>query len=554
MFKHWLVLIALGICCLTGLTSINESQAQDEAADPAPAEPAEASPAEDPPAEAAPAEAAPSDAAPAEKSAEAAPAEEAAADEPAEAAASDDPPKTSDATDEPAGEERAEAESSNEGESNEEEEEAGLDIATMDTTDPGFSAALADRLNRIEAKAAEAALAGHNAWMLASSALVLFMTVPGLAMFYGGLVRKKNVLGVVMQCLFLMGIMTVLWGLLGYSLAFGGANPYIGNFDHVLLNGVTMAAGEAPTSNAIPSLTFMVFQGMFFIITPALICGAFAERMKFSTMVVFSIIWGALIYCPIAHWVWGGGILAFGGEHSLAGGALDFAGGTVVHISSGASALVCALLLGRRLGFGTEDMRPHNLTYTALGAGMLWVGWFGFNAGSQLASDGLAANAFVVTHFSAAAGAVAGLVCITPAAGFVQPMPALVMGAIAGVVCYLACSKLKAACGYDDSLDAFGVHGVGGTLGAVLTGVFATTNVNSAADGLYYQLVYGTTGGVSLMIGQITAVVVTFVFSIVGTFVILKILDATMGLRVSQEHETQGLDLSQHGEEGYIFL
>ncbi|MCA9122684.1 MAG: ammonium transporter [Planctomycetales bacterium] len=410
--------------------------------------------------------------------------------------------------------------------------------------------------------------------MLASSALVLFMTVPGLAMFYGGLVRKKNVLGVVMQCIFLMGVMTVLWGLVGYSLAFGGDNPYIGNLDHALLTGVSLTHGEAPMSGSIPTLTFMVFQGMFFIITPALICGAFAERMKFSTMVAFSVIWGVVIYCPLCHWVWGGGILAFGEEHSLAGGALDFAGGTVVHISSGVSALVCALLIGRRLGFGTDDMRPHNLTYTALGAGMLWVGWFGFNAGSELASDGLAASAFVVTHFSAAAGAVswaliewltrgkasvlgaasgavAGLVCITPAAGFVQPMPALLMGASAGVVCYFACSKLKAACGYDDSLDAFGVHGVGGTLGAVLTGVFATTQVNPGfADGVFYD----PTGGMSVLIGQIVAVIVTFVFSIIGTFIILKVLDATMGLRVSQEQETQGLDLSQHGEEGYIFL
>ncbi|MEO8497158.1 MAG: ammonium transporter [Planctomycetota bacterium] len=527
MFKH--CLIALGIGCLIGLTGISNSLAQDEPVEPA-----------------------------------------AAASEVTESPVGEPAAEASDEPESAGSEEMAVGE---EGKSAT-EEKAEPDLATMATSNPAFPAALASRLNDIEAKASSAALAGHNAWMLASSALVLFMTVPGLAMFYGGLVRKKNVLGVVMQCIFLMGIMTVLWGLVGYSLAFGGSNPYIGNLDHALLNGVTMVSGAAPMSGAIPTLTFMVFQGMFFIITPALICGAFAERMKFSTMVVFSILWGLLVYCPLCHWVWGGGILAFGKEHSIAGGALDFAGGTVVHISSGTSALICALLIGRRLGFGTEDMRPHNLTYTALGAGMLWVGWFGFNAGSALESNGLAASAFVATHFSAAAGAVAwaafewltrgkasvlgaasgavaGLVCITPAAGYVQPMPALLMGATAGIVCYLACSKLKAACGYDDSLDAFGVHGVGGTLGAVLTGVFASTHVNpGAADGLFYDV----SGGTSLLIGQIAAVLVTFVLSIVGTFIILKVLDATMGLRVSQEEETQGLDFSQHGEEGYIFL
>ena len=517
MFRHWL--IALGISCLIGMAGISNSRAQEADVDSEPA------------------------------------------------------PSSEGPVEEPASEPEAEAGGEEEAGTAAEEEQA-LDLESLEAIDPRFVATLSARLNSLEAKADDAALAGHNAWMLASAALVLFMTVPGLAMFYGGLVRKKNVLGVIMQCVFLMGIMTVLWGLIGYSLAFGGDNPYIGNMDHALLSGVNMVAGEAPASGAIPDLTFMVFQGMFFIITPALICGAFAERMKFSTMVVFSIVWGIIVYCPLCHWVWGGGILAFGGDSSIAGGALDFAGGTVVHISSGASALVCALLLGRRLGFGTEDMRPHNLTYTALGAGMLWVGWFGFNAGSELASDGLAASAFVVTHFSAAAGAVAwamiewltrgkasvlgaasgavaGLVCITPAAGFVQPMPALVMGGCAGIVCYFACSKLKAACGYDDSLDAFGVHGVGGTLGAVLTGVFATTHVNpGAADGVFYDV----SGGTSLLIGQVAAVVVTFLFSIVATFIILKILDATMGLRVSQEEETQGLDLSQHGEEGYIFL
>ena len=425
---------------------------------------------------------------------------------------------------------------------------------------------------------ADAALAGHNAWMLTCSALVLFMTAPGLAMFYGGLVRKKNVLGVMMQCLFLMGLMTVIWGLWGYSLAFGGDDGgWIGNGEYLFMQNVqsewdeTAGAPSIPMEGAIPRLTHMVFQGMFFIITPALICGAFAERMKFSTMVVFMILWGTFVYCPLCHWVWDGGVLAFGADGAFGGGALDFAGGTVVHISSGVSALVCCLFMGQRLGFGSEDMRPHNLTYTALGAAMLWVGWFGFNAGSELASDGLAASAFVVTHFSAAAGAiswasmewllqrrpsilgaasgaVAGLVCITPAAGFVNPMPALIMGVLAGVICYLACSKLKSTLGYDDSLDAFGVHGVGGSLGAVLTGVFATRAVNDMAGG---EMLGAIEGG-SILGGQIVAVLITTVFAVVATVVILFVLNATMGLRVSQENEIRGLDLSEHGEEGYI--
>jgi len=427
---------------------------------------------------------------------------------------------------------------------------------------------------------AEAKMLGNNAWMLTSAALVLFMTAPGLAMFYSGLVRKKNVLGVMMQCIFLMGLMTVIWGLWGYSLAFGGEGGWIGNGDYLFMNGVQAEIKEGeqhfPSAGSVPELTFMVFQGMFFIITPALICGAFAERMKFSTMVVFMILWGTLVYCPLCHWVWDKGVLAHGAESAkiFAGGALDFAGGTVVHISSGVSALICALLIGKRLGFGHEDMRPHNLTYTALGAGMLWVGWFGFNAGSAVTAGGLASSALVVTHFSAAAGAVvwalmewctrgkpsilgtasgavAGLVCITPASGFVQPMPALVMGALAGAICFWACTTIKSKFGYDDSLDAFGVHGVGGTLGAVLTGVFATTTVNpDGANGLMYD---ASTGG-ALLLGQIVAVLVTVVFAAVVTFILLKVLDATMGLRVTQEDEIRGLDLAEHGEEGYIFL
>src|SRR4051794_16255251 len=448
-------------------------------------------------------------------------------------------------------------------------------------------AAPAVTLDSVNAKADAAALAGHNAWMLTSSALVLFMTAPGLAMFYRGLVRKKNVLSVMMQCLYLMALNTVIWGIYGYSLSFGGidtsisgkASPYIGNADFLFMRNVERTwddATNAPVDKmqgAIPRYTHMLFQGMFFIITPALICGAFAERMKFSAMLLFMILWDTIVYCPLAHWVWGGGILTFNADGAWAGGALDFAGGTVVHISSGTSALVCALVLGHRLGFGHEDMRPHNLTYTALGAAMLWVGWFGFNAGSELASDGITSSAFCVTHFAAAAGGlawatydwltrgkptvlgtasgvVAGLVCITPASGYVQPMPAILMGALAGIVCAIACSKIKATFGYDDALDAFGVHGVGGTLGAILTGVFATRAVNNLASGKPLGLIEG--GGI--MTGQIVAVVATWVLSIFSTFIILMIVDAVIGLRVTPQEETVGLDVSQHEEEGYIFV
>lgn len=431
---------------------------------------------------------------------------------------------------------------------------------------------------------------GDNAWMLVSSALVLMMTGPGLALFYCGLVRKKNVLSVMMQCIFLMCLMTVIWGLWGYTLGFGGdalTTPpkWIGNLDHLFMRGVSAewVDGQSVIPQhpllSIPRLTHMLFQGMFFIITPALICGAFAERMKFSTMVVFMILWGTIVYCPLCHWVWGGGILMYGSDHAktiCAGGALDFAGGTVVHISSGVSALICALVLGKRLGYGSEPMPPHNLTYTAIGATMLWVGWFGFNAGSALAANGLAASAFCATHFAAAAagltwagmewiirgkpsvlgacsGVVAGLVCITPAAGFVTPMPALLMGVAVGVVCYFACTKLKSYFKYDDSLDAFGVHGVGGTLGAILTGVFATR-----ATGATFAIDKGQTLGLleggSVLVSQIIAVIITWVLAIVATFVILKVLDVTMGLRVSRAEEIEGLDFSQHEEEGYIFI
>ncbi|WP_437226674.1 ammonium transporter [Planctomicrobium sp. SH661] len=409
---------------------------------------------------------------------------------------------------------------------------------------------------------------GKIAWMLTSSALVLMMTAPGLALFYGGLVRKKNILGVMMQCVFLMGMMSVLWAVVAYSWAFGGSSPYIGNLDHVMLKGV-IADGSRTLEAATNDMIFCLFQGMFFIITPALICGAFAERMKFSSMCVFSVVWGLVVYCPIAHWVWStpGWLNILNPKASVP--CFDFAGGTVVHISSGVSALLCALFIGKRIGYGKEPMPPHNLTYTCIGAALLWVGWFGFNGGSAVASDKWAVNAFFATHLAAAAGvlawavaewalhgkpttlgacsgAVAGLVCITPAAGAVNPIHGIYLGLAAGVVCYLACAKLKVALGYDDSLDAFGVHGVGGTLGAILTGVFATKSVTEGNVGLLE-------GGTQQFINQIIGVGASMALAVVGTFIILLVLNAIMGLRVSEEDEIQGLDLTQHGEEGYIF-
>ncbi len=431
-----------------------------------------------------------------------------------------------------------------------------------------------------DAEIAGSSKAAHNAWMLTCCALVLFMTAPGLAMFYGGLVRRKNVLSVMMQCVFLMGLMTVLWSLYGYSLAFGGQDGgWIGNGDYLFMQGVQREWSESlgepvtPMEGEITRQTHMLFQGMFFVITPALICGAFAERMKFSAVTLFAILWGTFIYCPICHWVWAGGPLCYD-EGSIAGGALDFAGGTVVHISSGVSALVCAILIGPRMGFMKEPIQPHNLTYTALGAAMLWIGWFGFNAGSELASDGLTGSAFATTHFSAAAGAVAwaltewivlgkptvlgassgavaGLVCITPAAGFVQPMPALAMGALAGVFCYLACSKLKHTLRYDDALDAFGVHGVGGSLGAILTGVFASRACWDVSNGVPIGLIESG-GDPTLLIGQLVAVGITFAYAGIGSLIILKVIDILIGLRVTAESEQRGLDITDHGEEGYM--
>lgn len=449
-----------------------------------------------------------------------------------------------------------------------------------DTTAIDRPVAAADAHAELIAAVEAAALAGHNAWMLTCCALVLFMTAPGLAMFYGGLVRKKNVLSIMMQCIFLMGLMTVLWALYGYSLAFGGTGKWIGNADYLFMQGVSRswdtAAGAPRTpmfSESLPRLTHMLFQGMFFVITPALICGAFAERMKFSAMVAFSVLWGTFIYCPLAHWVWGEGWLYYSDE-GFFGGALDFAGGTVVHISGGVSALVAAILVGPRMSYMREPIQPHNLTYTALGAAMLWVGWFGFNAGSGLLSDELTSSAFAVTHFAAAAGAVtwavtewvvigrptvlgassgavAGLVCITPAAGFVNPMPALLMGALAGLFCYVACSWLKHKIGYDDALDAFGVHGVGGTLGAVLTGIFATRACWDIADGQPLGLIEGNS---STIVGQLAATLVTYVFAGVGSLILLKAIDLAIGLRVSAADEQRGLDITEHREEGYTLL
>ena len=436
------------------------------------------------------------------------------------------------------------------------------------------TADLQAKVKALEAATRSAQSSGDNAWMLMSAALVLMMTGPGLALFYGGLVRSKNVLGTMMQSFILMAVITVLWAVVGYSLAFGEGPPFIGDLRYALLNGV----GSAPNpdyAGTIPHQTFMVYQLMFAIITPALISGAFAERMKFSAMLLFMVMWALLVYFPMAHMVWGkGGFLnaALGGKVPC----FDFAGGTVVHITSGVSALVTALYLGKRLGYPHEPMKPHNLVISFIGACLLWVGWFGFNAGSALGASSLATSAFVATHFGAAAaalgwllaewigtgkptllggisGAVAGLVAITPASGFVKPFPALLIGFLAGLVCYLMVAKVKQKLGYDDSLDAFGVHGCGGTLGAILTGVFATSVVNdtfkdAAGKTLPLGLVDGHAGQVW---NQAVGCAIAWVIAIVGTLIILKIVDALIGLRITDLEEIQGMDVSLHGEEGY---
>ncbi len=432
------------------------------------------------------------------------------------------------------------------------------------------------KLVELQSAVQAAQTAGDNAWMLVSSALVLMMTGPGLALFYGGLVRRKNVLATMMQSFVLMALITVLWALVGYSLAFGEGTAFVGDLRYLLLNGVD-GRPNADYAATIPHQSFMVFQLMFAIITPALIAGAFAERMKFSALLVFMTLWALVVYFPMAHMVWGkGGLL-----NAFLGGSIpcfDFAGGTVVHITSGVSALVCALYIGKRQGYPGEAMKPHNLVLSFIGACLLWVGWFGFNAGSALGSSALASSAFVATHFGAAAaalgwllaewirngkpsvlgaisGSVCGLVAITPASGFVKPIPALVIGFLAGVVCYFMVASVKQRFGYDDSLDAFGVHGAGGTVGALLTGVFATNAVNNAlkdASGnpLPLGLVDGNPGQI---LNQAAGVLIAWVLAAVGTLVILRITDALVGVRVAPDHEIQGLDLSLHGEEAYNF-
>ncbi|WP_373510210.1 ammonium transporter [Thiocapsa sp.] len=409
---------------------------------------------------------------------------------------------------------------------------------------------------------------GDTAWMLTATALVLFMTIPGLALFYGGLVRAKNVLSVLMQCFAITALMTVLWVIYGYSMAFStqgmeqGAinlNTFVGGFDKAFLAGVTRESLTA----AIPESVFATFQMTFAIITPALIVGAFAERMKFSALLWFMGIWFTVVYLPIAHMVWGGD-----GALMWDWGVLDFAGGTVVHINAGIAGLVAAIVLGKRKGYPTTAMPPHNLTYTVIGASMLWVGWFGFNAGSAVAANESAGMAMLVTQVATAAaalawmfaewlnhgkasvlgiatGAVAGLVAITPASGTAGPLGALAIGAASGIICFLASTKLKRAVGYDDSLDVFGVHAVGGIVGALLTGVFAAASLGGAG------LVEGMTIGGQLWI-QTKGVLVTLVYTAVASYIILKLVDVTIGLRVTEEQETEGLDLSQHDERGYI--
>jgi Amt family ammonium transporter len=433
--------------------------------------------------------------------------------------------------------------------------------ATTEMTAPAPEAAPAAEAAPAEAAAPAAAApvlnSGDTAWMLTSTALVLLMTIPGLALFYGGMVRKKNVLATVMQSFFITCLITVIWMVVGYSLAFTeGSTPYLGGFSRVMLSGMTLDA----LSGTIPESVFMTFQMTFAIITPALICGSFADRMKFSALVLFMAAWSIVVYSPIAHWVWGpGGFLG-------AAGVLDYAGGTVVHINAGVAGLVTALVLGKRIGYGKESFAPHNLVLSVIGASLLWVGWFGFNAGSAASSGVSAGMAMAVTQIATAAaglgwmfaewlfkgkpsvlgiisGAVAGLVAITPASGFVDPTGALIIGVIAGVVCYFASTSVKHALGYDDSLDAFGVHAIGGIVGAVLTGVFAVQAI-SGSDAKR-GLIDGNAGQV---ITQLYGIGVTLVYTAIATFIILKIVDVIVGLRVDEESEREGLDVTQHGE------
>jgi len=401
---------------------------------------------------------------------------------------------------------------------------------------------------------------GDTAWILVCAALVMLMT-PGLALFYGGMVRRKNVLSTIMHSFIAIAIVSIQWILIGYTLSFGpDIKGIIGSFDWILLKGVGVEPSEY--ASTVPHLAFMIYQAMFAVITPALISGAFAERMKFSAYILFILLWATLVYNPVAHWIWGGGWL---GNR----GILDFAGGIVVHVTSGISALTAAIIIGKRKGYLQDAMPPHNLPMTVLGAGLLWFGWFGFNAGSALSSGKLATIAFVTTHiaaaiatltwviiewihrgkptmFGVATGAIAGLATITPAAGFVSPKSALIIGIIASLCCYIALS-LKSRFGYDDSLDVFGVHGVGGSVGTICAGIFASTLVNpNGANGLFF-------GNPKQLFIQIGGVAFVALYSFVVSVIILKIIDAIVGLRVKEEEEIQGLDLSQHGEEGYFF-
>ena len=447
---------------------------------------------------------------------------------------------------------------------------ASATSATSGSTSTEIPPALNEKLAQLDQKVAAAQSSGDNAWMLVSAALVLMMTGPGLALFYGGLVRRKNTLAIMMQSFLLMALISVLWALVGYSLCFGGGGSLIGNFEHAFLRGVGADPNldYAPT---IPQTTFMIYQLMFAIITPALITGATAERMKFSGTVLFLTLWFFVVYAPLAHMVWGkGGFLnaALGGRFPT----LDFAGGTVVHITSGVSALVCALYMGKRTGFPKQPMPPHSLVLSFIGACLLWVGWFGFNAGSALAATALATSAFIATHFATAAaaiswslaewvkngrpsalgaisGAVAGLVTITPAAGFVGPMPALAIGFIGGLLCYWMVTKVKAIFGYDDALDAFGVHGAGGTIGALLTGVFAQGIINPIFGA--GKPVGGLDGHWAQVGNQLVGVLIAWGFAVVGTLVLLKVTDWITGVRVSESEEIEGLDITQHGEEAY---
>ena len=405
---------------------------------------------------------------------------------------------------------------------------------------------------------------GHNAWQMTSTALVLFMTLPGLALFYGGLVRRKNVLSVMAQCMGIAGMVTILWWVCGYSLSFAAGNSFIGGLDHLFFKGVD-GSGVGMGSNWISNNVWAIFQLTFAIITPALILGAIAERMKFSAVLLFIALWMFAVYFPLAHMVWAADGFMCGPLNAEAGiKALDFAGGTVVHMSSGWSALILCLILGKRRGYGKEPMPPHSMVLCMIGTGMLWVGWYGFNAGSALAADGIAAQAFTTTTLAAAtagfvwgmteyiikgkpsilgfcSGIVAGLVVITPACGFVTTSGAMIIGIIAGIVPFLACWKLKAMLGYDDALDTFGVHGVGGTLGAILTGVLASKEANPVVEGL----------ADGLLVAQFKAIAVTLILSVVATAVIAMIVKAVVGLRADPETETAGLDLVEHGEEGY---